>query len=88
MLNVNALGMASYQAAVAKGKRIIVVSDMYLPSRFLHNVLLKNGFSPERVFVSGELGVSKGRDGGAFRAIASKLGIEPTDPAYRRQRKS
>lgn len=47
---------------VAKGKRIILVSDMYLNKNQIEHLLVKNGFDlnvVEQLFVSSEYGVSK-----------------------------
>lgn len=43
----------------AQGKRIIFVSDMYLPSSFLYDVLVNLGYPATIPFVSGELGATK-----------------------------
>ncbi len=43
-----------------KGKKIIVVSDMYLPGKTLEEILEKNGFKgAERLYVSNEYGKNK-----------------------------
>lgn len=43
-----------------KGKRLIIISDMYLSSEFLEKLLEKNGFSGfEKIFVSNEYNSSK-----------------------------
>lgn len=43
-----------YEYAKSKNKKIIAVSDMYLPSAFLRKILRKNGFDIEDIFVSCE----------------------------------
>lgn len=49
-----------YEKAKKAGKRIIIISDMYLSSEFLDCVLKKNGYnSHERIYVSSETGVLK-----------------------------
>ena len=46
--------------AAEQGKRIVAISDMYLPSGFIGKLLKKNGFPEfERIFVSGETGYTK-----------------------------
>lgn len=40
-------------------KQIIVVSDMYLPSSFIQELLSTNGFRIDKLYVSGEYGYSK-----------------------------
>ena len=57
-----------------KGKRMIAVSDMYLPQWYLRELLDRCGYQMiERVFVSCEYGV--GKTGGALqRAVSAELG--------------
>ncbi len=59
--------------------QIIFVSDMYLPSGFIAEILARYGlFIPgDRVYVSGEVGKTKGR-GSLFRHILADLEIAPT----------
>lgn len=71
-------GQALYARAAALGKRIVYVSDMYLPSGFLLEVLGARGYGAhEGVFVSSEVGLTKG-SGRLFDHVASKLGVAPT----------
>ena len=57
-----------------KNKKIVVISDMYLPSKVILNILEKNGFKDiNSVIVSCEHGCSKG-GGGLFQVIKSKFG--------------
>ena len=66
-----------YDYALAKGKRIIISSDMYLPSVFIAAVLRKNGYDGwERIYMSGELNACK-YSGALFRRALSELGVEP-----------
>ena len=63
-----------YNRAVALKKRIVAISDMYLPSEFLREVLIKNGFDKiEKVFVSCEYGKSKGTKH-LFSRVQKELG--------------
>lgn len=49
-----------YNYAVSLGKKVIACSDMYLPSNFLKDVLLKNGYTKiEKVYVSNEFKARK-----------------------------
>ena len=49
-----------YDYAKEQGKKIIIASDMYLPTEFLAKVLRKNGFDGwDKLYVSGDLGKSK-----------------------------
>jgi len=51
------------------GKEIIAVSDMYLPSEFLRELLKKNGYNGiSQVYVSCEYGIGKG-EGGLFEIV-------------------
>ena len=61
--------------AISLGKRVVVVSDMYLPSAFVAKLLEKNGFpNPEQVFVSCEIGLSK-HTGHLYDYVLTQLGI-------------
>ena len=55
-----------------KGKRILFISDMYLPSDFLKSQLRRFGFWEEedRIYVSGEIGLTK--HSGKFIPVYSK----------------
>ena len=64
-----------FQLARRYDKTVIVVSDMYLPGDFVCSILKKNGIEPDYVFVSGDLGVTKG-SGNLFRYVSSKIGID------------
>ncbi len=56
-----------------RGKRIVAISDMYLPSAFLAELLREKGFAGiEAVYVSCEHGCGKG-DGGLFRIVKAGL---------------
>ncbi len=57
--------------------RIVFISDMYLPSKFLQEILGREGFFSEgdRVFVSCEHGCSKG-DGRLYKRVAMELGVD------------
>ncbi len=64
-----------YDYALQKGKKIIAVSDIYLPGSFLKNVLLDNGFPVfDGVFVSGELNKTKAK-GTVFKYVLEKCSI-------------
>ena len=58
-----------YAHAVASGKRIIAVSDMFLPAERLNAMLRQHGYEEiARIYVSCEFGAVK-RDGGLFDAV-------------------
>ena len=68
-----------YDYAVARGKRVIAVSDMYLPLQFLRERVENAGYTNiERFFVSCEAGVTKWR-GDLFRHVAREMGVAPAD---------
>lgn len=75
VLGRNPLFADTFDEAKRMGKRIIVVSDMYVDSDFLKSVLAENGFDGiERIFVSCEMGATK-RDGTLFPKVLDELGI-------------
>lgn len=44
----------------AAGKKLIIVSDMYLPEKTIKGILEKNGFTgAERIYISNEYGINK-----------------------------
>ena len=60
LLSVRKLGRELFHAAVATGKRIICMSDMYHSPEFFENILLKNGFEGiARIYVSSREGKRK-----------------------------
>ncbi len=58
---------------------IVFISDMYLPSAFIQGILDRYHLfhKGDLLYVSGELGVSKG-SGGLFRLMLEQLGIHPS----------
>ncbi|MFA7032438.1 MAG: hypothetical protein WC201_02630 [Bacilli bacterium] len=68
-----------FDCVISLNKTVILASDMYLPSKFIDNVLKLKGFDGyHKLFVSGEHRTSKGT-GGLFKVILKDLGIEPCD---------
>ena len=68
-----------FDSLVAHGKRIVLISDMYLPSVIIRKMAEKAGFHDiSAVYVSGENGCSKA-DGGLYRKLLSDLSLEPSD---------
>ncbi len=67
-------------AARGDGRRVVFISDMYLPAAFLERVLTKYGFfqAGDRVYVSGEARASKA-GGQLYLQILSELGVPPGD---------
>lgn len=65
--------------AVSEGKRIVIISDMYLPSSFVAELLEKAGYSGyEKLFVSSDYGCRK-LDGGLFDIAISDMGIDAAE---------
>lgn len=64
-----------YDYVKAQGKKIVITSDMYLPTKFLAKVLKKNGFDGwDKLYVSGDLGKTKVR-GSLFYHILDELNV-------------
>lgn len=64
------------------GKRIVLLSDMYLPSIFLSEILGKNGFEGyERLYVSCEHRKSK-HSGELFSLVLEELGVGTGDVVH------
>lgn len=64
---------------VSEGRRVVLVSDMYLPSSVIEGVLESCGIHGyERLYVSCEHGVNKHR-GGLFRKVLDDLKIQPNE---------
>ena len=67
-----------YEEAVRQNKKIIAVSDMYLPKEFLENVLREKGYTAvSDLFVSNEENCCKG-DGKLFERVLQKLNVKPS----------
>lgn len=66
-----------YKYAQEQGKKIVIASDMYLPSEFIAEILQKNGFNNwDKLYVSGEINAIKG-NGSMFKQIISDFGVLP-----------
>lgn len=66
-----------YNFAKSSGKKIVIASDMYLPTDFIKKVLEKNGFSGfDRLYVSGDLGIAKA-NGTMYEAIIRATNVNP-----------
>ena len=60
VLRANPELLEVYNYAKSQGKKIIIASDMYLPTDFIAKMLNKNGFCDwDQLYVSGELGKGK-----------------------------
>ena len=66
-----------WEKAGSMGKKRVIISDMYLPSDFLEEVLIQNGIKGwDGFYVSCERGTRKST-GGLYRIMLSEMGVEP-----------
>ncbi|HQF30847.1 MAG TPA: hypothetical protein PLJ34_05315, partial [Hyphomicrobiales bacterium] len=71
--------VGAFDRLVAAGKRVIVVTDMYLPRETIEAILAASGIAGfERVFISAETDAPKG-DGSAWAHVRHALGLAATD---------
>ncbi|MBR4592425.1 MAG: HAD-IA family hydrolase [Elusimicrobiaceae bacterium] len=77
ILQANAEMKEVWDYARAKNKKVIVVSDMYLPEQFLKEILAEKGFAPDELFVSSTYKQLKGR-GPLYQIVLDKLQVSPT----------
>lgn len=64
-----------YDYALEKKKKVIIISDMYLSTGFLSNVLKKNGFAKfDKIYVSGNIGKGK-YTGNLYKHIINDLNV-------------
>ncbi len=77
LLYPRASGFKAFQEARSLGKRIILVSDMYLPKDFLESALKKNGYEGyEALYVSSEHRAKK-HNGKLFDQVLRDLDMDP-----------
>ncbi|MDQ0138676.1 HAD-IA family hydrolase [Cupriavidus necator] len=70
-------GFKAYMQALSQKKRVILVSDMYLSSNVLAEILRANGYvGYEKLYVSSEVGVKK-HSGRLFDFVLEDLGVSP-----------
>jgi hypothetical protein len=72
----NPVILAAYHEVIAKGARVVFVSDMYLPDDVIRDLLQTNGYGQVELFVSASRGKTK-HQGGLFRILLSSLGCPP-----------
>lgn len=66
-----------FEYAKSLNKKIIIVSDMYLPAKELSDILISKGFSGfHKIYVSGDLGKTKYR-GSLYQLIIDEYGVSP-----------
>jgi len=64
-----------YEYCLKKGKRIGIVSDMYLPEDFLENVLADAGYAGYEFFLLSNSCGKRKRDGSIFPLLIKKTGL-------------
>lgn len=75
-------GFELYEMALALGKKVICVSDMYLPKDVIEKILEKNGYNElSNVYVSSELKITKAHKD-LFKYVLEKEGIEAKEMAH------
>lgn len=72
--------VTALQALRKDGSRVVFVSDMYLPTEFVRELLVSSGIAlpGDPVYVSGDLGVTKG-SGKLFDLVLQREGIVAAD---------
>ncbi|MGN1091255.1 MAG: HAD-IA family hydrolase [Alphaproteobacteria bacterium] len=66
-----------YQEALKLNKKIIIVSDMYLPKATLEKILRKNGYTAwDKFYLSNEEGVAK-YSGNLYKRVLNDLNVNP-----------
>ena len=75
VLRANPEIKAVYDYAKEAGKKIVIISDMYLPTDFIASVLRQNGFDGwDRLYVSGDLALRK-KTGSLYQRILDDLQV-------------
>lgn len=73
----NPLLLTLYREAITLGKKVFLISDMYLPEAFLAKILHRCGFDGyEKLYVSGTVGQAK-HSGNLYRMILETEQIAP-----------
>lgn len=74
--DVRNTGKELYDLAISSGKRVCLITDMYLDRKTIETILQKNGIVGfEKIFISSEKRKLK-NDGALFRAMLSDISIE------------
>ena len=67
-----------YDYALSLGKKIIIVSDMYLPKNAIEKILIKNNYTNYyKLYLSSELNLTKA-SGNLYKYIIEDLKVEPS----------
>lgn len=66
-----------YDYAIQQGKKVVAVSEMYLPTTFIQGLLKKSGYNKiDKIYVSSETGKMK-KSGSLFRVMINDYHIKP-----------
>ncbi|MCX2817571.1 MULTISPECIES: hypothetical protein [unclassified Pseudomonas] len=77
ILEARSLGKVLFDAAIAKGKRVLLISDFTHTESFVSTALSKSGFSGyEKLYVSSEVGLKK-HSGYLFKHVLADLNLNP-----------
>ena len=66
-----------YKYCLEKNKKIICVSDMYLPKKTIETILKRNDYNIEKIYISCEHKVSKFH-GGLYKIVLDDLKVRPS----------
>lgn len=78
LCQLNPLIKPVYDYCVKHKKKVVIISDMYLPERVIADILDKVGIHYEALFVSSSYMVTKAK-GGLFTSVLKQLQIKPSD---------
>ena len=67
-----------YKKAKESGKKILFISDMYLPKEVIREMLEKNGYKPENLYVGSEFRKTKAK-GTMYDFILKNEGLNPSE---------
>jgi len=68
--------LMSWVSEIPEGKKVIIITDMYLPKDVIAGILDRNGIRYDRLYVSSEIGLTK-HDGTLFQHVLNDMGIQP-----------
>ena len=72
-------GKRLYDAAIQAGKTVLIISDMYLPSGFIEEMLNQSGYvGYKRLYVSSECGLRK-KTGRLYQLVREELNMNPNN---------
>ena len=72
--------MSCYQRCLEMNKRILIISDMYLPSQVIVKMLETNGIiGYDKLYVSCEYRLTKWQDGALYEVVLKECNIQASD---------